>query len=110
MKLITKIKLNTSKDDLECLQSMMETFNSACNYTSELIESSGVFSNFKLHKLYYYQIKSKFNLPAQVTCNVLKRTCQSYKSGKKKKIRSFSPNSSVIYDDRMISFKDNFEL
>ena len=107
MKLITKIKLNTSKDDLECLQSMMETFNSACNYTSELIESSGVLSNFKLHKLYYYQIKSKFNLPAQVTCNVLKRTCQSYKSGKKKKIRSFSSNSSVIYDDRMISFKDD---
>jgi putative transposase len=107
MKLITKIKLNTSQEDLECLKQMVETFNSACNYTSKLVESSGVYSNFQLHKLYYYDIKSNFNLPAQVACNVLKRTCQAYKSGKKKKTRSFSSNSSVIYDDRMISFKNN---
>jgi len=59
MKLITKIKLNNSQDDLECLQSMMETFNSACKHTSKLVESSGVLSNFKLHKLYYHHIKSK---------------------------------------------------
>lgn len=106
MKLITKIKLNTSQEDLECLQSLMETFNSACNYTSTLVQSSGVFSNFKLHKLFYNTIKSKFNLPAQVTCNVMKRTCQSYKLNKKK-MKSFSSDSSIIYDDRMISFKND---
>jgi len=107
MKLITKIKLNASQEDLECLKQMVETFNSSCNYTSELIQSSEVFSNFQLHKLYYNQIKSKFNLPAQVTCNVMKRTCQAYKVGQKKKTRSFSSDSSIIYDDRMISFKDD---
>lgn len=107
MKLVSKIKLNASQEDLECLKLMVDTFNKACNYTSEIIQISKITSNFKLHKLYYKQIKEKFCLPAQVTCNVMKRSCQSYKVGNKKKTRSFSSNSSVIYDDRMISFKDD---
>jgi len=55
MKLITKIKLNTSQDDLECLQSMMETFNSACNYTSQLVESSGVLSKLNLNLIFQHK-------------------------------------------------------
>ena len=107
MIITTKLKLNATIEHIELLKNLAEKFNDACNYTSELIQSSGVFSSFHLHKLYYNTIKSKFNLPAQVTCNVMKRTCQSYKIGDKKKIRSFSSNSSVIYDDRMISFKND---
>ena len=107
MKLTLKLKLKTSQEELKKLSDTVQKFSEASNQVSLLIKESNIKNHVILHRLYYYQIKSQFDLPAQMTCNALKRALFAYKSGNKKTTITFKQNASMPFDDRMLSFKNN---
>ena len=107
MKLTLKLKLKTSEEELKKLSDTIQKYSEVINHVSELIKETNIKNPFTLQKQYYHQIRNKFDLSAQITCNAMKQACASYKVGNKKKTRLFKPMASMPFDDRMLSFKNN---
>jgi IS605 OrfB family transposase len=57
----------------------METFNRACNYVSQAAFTTKTFSEFKLSKLVYKDIRTEYGLLGRVAQLVAKKTAQAYK-------------------------------
>ena len=82
----------------------MYQFNVACNWVSEYAFKEKVFSKVKLQKVIYYELREKFQLPAQFAIRALSRVADSYKTDKKVQ-HSFRKTSSVEYDLRILNWK-----
>jgi len=67
MKLTAKIKLLPTENQAVSLKHTLETANTACNHISQVAWDNRTFSQFKLHKLVYYDVREQFNLSAQAT-------------------------------------------
>lgn len=107
MKLTHKIKLNTTKEQFNSLLLTTIKFNVCCNFISEFCFKNKLYSKFKVHKQLYYQLKEKYNLSAQLVVRAIDAVCCSYKINKKKQI-VFKEKSAVIYDQRILSYKNDF--
>ena len=66
MKRIMQIKLTPGAAQAEALDATMQRFNAACNWVTERAFERQLANRFKLHKLYYYDGRQTFDLPA--TC------------------------------------------
>jgi IS605 OrfB family transposase len=82
----------------------MYQFNSACNWISEYAFANSMFSKVKLQKALYYELREKFNLPAQFAIRALSRVADSYKLNKQVE-HKFNKTSSVEYDQRILNWK-----
>ena len=105
MKTILKIKLNPSELHKTYLLDTMNYFNSACNFISNIAFNLKKFTVYSLHKHVYNDIRLNFNLSAQLACRAISKVCDSYKINRKV-LAKFSLLGSVVYDDRILSFKN----
>ena len=104
MLLTTSIKLLTDSDQKQKLLRSMYQFNSACNWVSEVAFRDQIFSKVKLQKEVYYELREKFDLPAQYAIRIISRVCESYKVDKKVQ-HKFDKTSSVEFDQRILNWK-----
>lgn len=104
MKLTVKVKLITTQEQKTSLLKTMAAFNAACNYASEIAFTQKAFGQVRLHKLTYYEIRSRFNLSSQLACRVIGKVKETYKANKKIQ-HVFKPYSAIVYDSRILSFK-----
>lgn len=104
MKLTAKVKLLPTDAQAASLKRTLETANGACNQISDLAWDAQSFGQFQIHKLAYYEIKSAFDLSAQLIVRCIAKVCDAYKLDKKTK-RTFKPLGSIPYDLRILSWK-----
>lgn len=57
-----------------------------------------------MHKITYSEVRTMFNLSAQIVVRAIAKVADSYKAQKEKQT-TFKPLGSIAYDDRIISFK-----
>lgn len=75
-----KLKLETSSEQKELLREVSLAYRDALNYTSQLNFENGKSANgTKIQKLVYSYIRSRFNLPSQMACNVPRQVGATYK-------------------------------
>lgn len=104
MKLTAKVKLIPTEAQAESLKRTLETANDACNRISDLAWDAKTFGQFQIHKLAYYEIKTAFDLSAQLIVRCIAKVCDAYKLDKRTK-RAFKPLGSIPYDSRILSWK-----
>ena len=107
------IKLNTADEQNIALLALQQQFNDACNQIVPVAVENRCWNRIALHHLTYYKIRATTDLGAQMVCNSIKIVCQAYKALNIKKadnvpLINFKPNSSVHFDKRTYSLKDNF--
>lgn len=106
MKLTAKVKLKPTKAQAESLKRTLETASKACDRISELAWNAKHFGQFQIHKLAYYEIKSTFDLTAQLIVRCISKVCDAYKLDRETK-RTFKPLGAIPYDSRILSWKLN---
>ena len=104
MKLTAKVKLQPTDAQADGLKRTLETANAACNYISDVAWDSRTFGQFQIHKLVYNDVRSSFDLTAQVVIRCISKVADAYKKDRKTK-RTFRPLGSIAYDSRILSWK-----
>jgi len=104
MKLTLQIKLLPDSAQVDLLLNTLREANRACDYISEIAWNDKVFNQYKLHGLIYRNVRTIFNLSAQMVVRCISKTVDSYKINKKNK-RSFKPLGAIAYDERILSYK-----
>ena len=105
-----RIKLVT--DDLQhrALLSTMKEFNKICNEFSEEAFEYKEFRKNQLQKIVYHPSREKHkSFSSQLTIRAIDCVCCSYVIKKHPKFpNGFKKTSAVVYDDRVISFHENY--
>lgn len=109
MKLIAQVKLTLTKEQHQTLLKTLETVNDAANYISERAWETKTFRQYDLHHLLYYNLRSRFNLTAQIVVRVLAKVADAYKLDRRIK-RAFNRQGSIAYDKRILSWKTADQL
>lgn len=104
MKTTLQIKLLPDEAQHVVLKDTMGVFNDACNYIVEVAHREQCASKFKLQKLVYDDVRKRFGLSAQMTIRAIAKVVDAYKRDKSKPC-FFKPAGSMVYDDRILSFK-----
>ena len=103
MKRVMQIKLTPGAAQAEVLDATMQRFNAACNWVAERAFERQLANRFKLHKLYYYDVRQTFDLPANFACAVFARVAATMRRDKRAKL-TFKPHASLPYDARLLRF------
>jgi len=75
-----KLKLEASPEQKELLREVSLAYRDALNYTSQVNFDNGKSSNgTKIQKLVYRDLRTEFNLPSQMACNVPRQVGATYK-------------------------------
>ena len=61
-------------------------------------------NRYALHKLYYYDVRQQFELPAQMACLTFAQVVAAYQRDKSKQV-SFRPLASMPYDARLLHYR-----
>ncbi len=104
LKLTAQIKLVPDKSQAEALLSTFRAANYACNFVSQAAWQGKNFRQFDLHHQCYRDVRSRFNLSAQVAVRVISKVADSYKLDRKTE-RKFKSTGSIAYDDRIMSWR-----
>ncbi len=113
MKRTIALKLNLSQEQHEALIETQKAFADACNQAVPIVIENRCWNRVALHHLCYYTIRDSIpSIGSQLICNALKKVCTAYKVLKIKKDQDiptviFKEGSSVHYDKRTYSIKDN---
>ncbi len=117
MKRTISIKLLTTNQQDELLCEMQTLFAQACNSVVPFVVENHCTNAVKLHHLAYYAVREVVpNIGSQMVCNAIRKVSSSYKSlaanrklSKKDElpITSFSDNTSIHFDKRTYTLKDN---
>ncbi len=76
-----KLKLKLTSEQKQSVRQTTLAYRDAMNYASQVaFVNNKLSSAAKLQKLVYYDIREKFNLPAQMSCNVSRQVAVTYKS------------------------------
>ena len=109
MKRVIQIQLLPSADQATALLATMQRFNAACDWVAERAFERKLANRYALHKLYYYEVRQQFDLPAQMACLTFAQVAAAYKRDKNKKV-SFRPLSSMPYDRHLLHYRDFKEV
>lgn len=104
MKLTAKVKLQPTNEQADSLRQTMERANAACNAISVIAWEQQTFKQFPLHSLTYHDVRSTFDLTAQMVVRCIAKVSDAYKVGRKRQ-RSFRPHGAIPYDARILSWK-----
>lgn len=109
MKKTLKIKLLTDDFQHRALLSTMNVFNQVCNdFSKQGFENNELRKN-QLQRIVYHQSRLDYpNFSSQLTIRAIDVVSCSYKIKKDRhKPNGFKKTSAVVYDERILSFKDN---
>lgn len=107
MKLTLKIKIIPTDMQRQALLDTLKEANAACNLISEIAWQNKTFNQFKLHHLCYNDIRTKFNLSAQIVVRCISKVADAYKLDKKNQ-RNFKELGSISYDSRVLSYSGDY--
>lgn len=96
MKRIIQIKLLPTEEQVQALGATMLQFNKACNWVAEKAFERKLANSYTLQKLYYYEVREQFNLPANIAILIFAQVAANYKRDKSKQI-SFRPLAAIPY-------------
>jgi len=109
VKIIAQVKLNPTKEQAKLLRQTLELANKACNRISELAWSTQTFKQYALHLQVYKQIRSEFDLSAQIVVRCIAKVADAYKLDKDTQ-RRFKPLGAIAYDDRILTWRTDQQL
>lgn len=104
MKLTAKVKLIPTEAQADSLKRTLEKANAACDYISQRTWDTRTFGKFQIQKLVYEDVRTQFDLTAQVVIRCISKVTDAYKLDKKTK-RAFKPHGSIAFDARILSWK-----
>src|SRR5438128_928674 len=83
------------------LRELMLAFNAACNSISCVAFAERIFASVPLHHRVYYEVRTRFNLPAQLACRAIAKVVDAYRASKETQAE-FRPLGAVPYDCRVL--------
>ena len=104
MKRVIQIKLLPSAEQAEALEQTMRRFNAACTWVAERAFERQLANSYALHKLYYYQMRERFDLPADIAILTFAQVAACYKRDKRNRV-SFRPLASIPYRKGAFRYK-----
>jgi putative transposase len=105
VKLTVCLKLKTTPEDIAALLATLERANAAANAVSEVAWQTRTFGQYALQKACYHDIRTRFDLTAQVVIRLLAKVADAYKLDRERQ-RRFRPHGSIAYDDRILRYGD----
>lgn len=108
MKKTLKVKIHTDEQQYRALLSTMNMFNQICNDFSGTAFEEMQFGKNQLQKIVYHPSRTKYTaFSSQLTIRAIDVVCCSYKIQKHRRYPNlFKQTSAVVYDDRVITFRD----
>jgi putative transposase len=103
VKLIVRLKLQTTPDDHAALLATLERANDAANIASEQAWQTRTFGRYALQQGCYHEIRARFGLTAQVVVRLIAKVADAYKQDRHRK-RVFRRHGSIAYDDRILNY------
>ena len=104
MKRVIQIKLLPTAEQADALAETMGRFNAACNWVAERAFERKLANSYALHKLYYYEVREQFDLPADIAILTFAQVAACYKRDKSKQV-SFRPLAAVPYRKGAFRYK-----
>jgi putative transposase len=104
MKQTMLLKLAPTKDQHRALLETMHAFNQAANYVAQVATASKSANKFALQKLVYSQLRTTYQLPAQLAIRAISKASEAYKRDKSIQPH-FKPEGAIVYDPRVMAFK-----
>ena len=104
MKLTLQIQLFPDKEQAELLQLTMERFNDARSWLAKRAFELGVANKVKLQQLFYYDLREKFGLSAQMAALCIRHVGGTYSRDKSVK-PVFRKHAAMLYDSRIMTIK-----
>ena len=104
MKRVIQIKLLPTAEQSDALEETMRRFNAACNWVAEKAFERKLANSYALHKLYYYEVRETFDLPADIAILTFAQVASCYKRDKSKQV-SFRPLAAIPYRKGAFRYK-----
>ena len=104
MKRVIQIKLLPTTEQADALQETMRRFNAACNWVAEKAFERQLANSYALQKLYYYEVRETFDLPADIAILTFKQVSSCYKRDKSRQV-SFRPLAAIPYRKGSFRYK-----
>jgi putative transposase len=107
--LTVKCKLNPTSSQAEEIDDTLKAFADACNWINETVPPK-IKNNIRIHGIVYYDIRTKFDLSANLAVRAINRVAGNRKTAAKdhKKVKDFKPTS-IDYDARIFAFREKDE-
>lgn len=103
MKLVANLKLTPTPEQAKELRATLERCNEACNWLSEQAFAAKTTRQYDMQKAFYYPLRERFELTAQVAIQCIKKVADAYKKDEKT-VRVFRKHAAQPYDDRILRF------
>jgi putative transposase len=104
MKLTLQTQLFPDERQVELLKNTIRNFNAACNWLAEKAFELQTANKVKLQQEFYYSLRDKFKLSAQMAAICIRHVGGTYSRDKKIK-PVFREFAAMPYDSRIYSFK-----
>ena len=104
MKQTMLLKLAPTKEQHGALLETMHVFNQAADYVASVAFAEKTASKFVLQKLVYGELRSTYQLAAQLAIRCISKVSEAYKRDKSIQ-PSFRPEGAIVYDQRIMAFK-----
>ena len=98
------VKLLPDRDQTDALVDTFVKFNEACNFVSHIAFEKKLYNKVLLQKLVYKDIREKYGLAAQLAIRVIAKVVETYKADREV-LHEFREYGSIVYDQRVLSFK-----
>ncbi len=104
MKQTMLLKLTPTTEQHQARLDTMHAFNAACNYVADVAFAEKMANKVELQKLVYGELRSTYQLAAQLAIRAISKVTEVYKRDKNIK-PTFKPEGAIVYDERVMSFK-----
>src|SRR6266446_7414512 len=104
MKQTMLLKLAPTTEQAQALLETMHAFNEAANYVVSVAFAEKSADKFNLQKLVYGELRTTYQLPAQLAIRCISKASEAYKRDKSIQ-PTFRPEGAVVYDPRVMAFK-----
>src|SRR6266566_6530170 len=104
MKQTMLLKLAPTEEQHHALLEIMHEFNAAANYVASLALAEKSANTFELQKLVYGELRSTYNLAAQLAIRCISKASEAYKRDTSIK-PTFRTEGAIVYDERIMNFK-----
>src|SRR3989454_8864653 len=104
MKQTMLLKLHPTTEQRQALLDTMHAFNQAATYVAEIAFAEKTANTFELQKLVYGELRTTYKLAAQLAIRCISKASEAYKRDKSIQ-PTFQPDSAIVYDERVMSFK-----
>ncbi len=104
MKRVIQIKLLPTPEQADALEETMRRFNAACNWVAEQAFERQLANRYALHKLFYYEVRETFDLPADIAIQTFAQVASCYKHDKSTQV-SFRPLAAIPYRKGAFRYK-----